>query len=156
MTLSNSQHEDHNDSLNDAIFDQLVELEHCSFPKKCETCGAVYKSVDDFVTKTEKVNGKHGLKAAAEDDGSVILEVFRNCPCGSTLLDFFADRRDISETGLKRRAAFQKVLDHLVENGIELETARAELKYYVRHKKSELLDSLGVFKARQKKRQSSK
>ncbi|MCK9987662.1 MAG: hypothetical protein AzoDbin1_04134, partial [Azoarcus sp.] len=39
-------------------------------------------------------------------DGQVIVELFRNCVCGSTLMDCFRDRRDTSEAGLRRRARF--------------------------------------------------
>ncbi len=131
-----------------SLFDDLVELEQNSFPKKCETCGKVYESADDFVQKTEGIMGKSGFKSSEGDDGNTILEVFRNCTCGSTLLDFFADRRDMSKKGEYRRKAFDKVLTHLMENGIEREVARTELIYYMKHKESKLLDSLGVFKAR--------
>jgi len=61
------------------------------------------------------------------DDGSRIVEAFRNCPCGSTLMDFFTDRRDMSEKGLRRRERFGELLDYLVENGMERAAARAEL-----------------------------
>ncbi|WP_444994637.1 oxidoreductase [Aliikangiella sp. IMCC44359] len=130
------------------LFDDLVALEECSFPKKCETCGAVYNSVEDFTQKTAHINQKSGLKASEDDDGETILELFRNCVCGSTLLDFFADRRDMSEAGNNRRQAFEKVLKYIIKQGIERDVAREELKYYLKHKKSELLAKLGVFKMR--------
>jgi hypothetical protein len=133
------------------LFEELVALESCAFPKKCSTCGEVYNSVDEYTAKTVEIRGATGLKASEDDDGSTILELYRNCHCGSTLLDFFADRRDVSEKGLKRRKAFDTVLEHLVEEGIEREKARSELKYYMRHKKSELFEKLGVFKAKSSK-----
>jgi hypothetical protein len=138
--------------MSNALFDDLVALEKTSFPKKCETCGTTYHSEEEFLKLTEDINGRSGLKSSEDDDGSSILEVFRNCPCGSTLLDFFSDRRDMSANGEKRRKAFSTVLEHLVEQGIDVEIARTELKYYLKHKKSELLDKLGVFKRRAKKR----
>jgi len=132
----------------DILFDDLVALENNSFPKKCETCGIVYECVEDFTKKTEHINGRSGLKSSEDDDGKTILECFRNCECGSTLLDFFADRRDMSAKGEKRRQAFDKVLAHLIENDIDEPRAREELKYYLKHKKSKLLETLGVFKKR--------
>lgn len=134
------------------LFDDLVVLEHNSFPKKCETCGKVYDSPEDFTAQTEHINGKSGLKSTEGDEGETILELFRNCTCGSTLLDFFADRRDMSERGEHRRKSFDTVLNHLIEQGVEREVARTELIYYMKHKKSELLEKLGVFKARAKRR----
>jgi len=132
----------------ETLFNDLVALEKSSFPKKCETCGITYECAEDFTKRTEHINGKTGLKSSEDDDGGTILECFRNCVCGSTLLDFFADRRDTSAKGEKRRKAFDKVLAHLIENEIEEQRAREELKYYLKHKKSELLESLGVFKKR--------
>jgi hypothetical protein len=136
--------------ISEELFEDLVALEQNSFPKKCATCGAVYKNVEDFTARTVHINGNSGLKTAEGDEGETILELFRNCECGSTLLDFFADRRDMSAQGEKRRVAFDKVLKHLIDNGIEDELARTELKYYLRHKKSDLLDKLKVFKNRSK------
>ncbi len=132
----------------DSLFEHLTALENNSFPKKCETCGAVYKDVEDFTKKTEHIRGKSGFKSTEGDEGETILELFRNCVCGSTLLDFFSDRRDTSSNGEKRRESFNKVLEHLVKNGIEIEKARTELKYYIKHKKSKLLEDIGVFKIR--------
>lgn len=131
-----------------SLFDDLVVLEQNSFPKKCETCGKVYESIDDFTDQTEHINGRSGLKSSEGDEGETILELFRNCSCGSTLLDFFADRRDMSDRGEHRRTSFNTVLTHLVDSGLERELARKELIYYMKHKKSKVLEELGVFKAR--------
>jgi hypothetical protein len=40
-----------------------------------------------------------GLKEGIDEDGASIVEVFRNCACGSTLLETFSDRRDQSPGG---------------------------------------------------------
>jgi hypothetical protein len=135
----------------DSLFGDLVALEENSFPKKCETCGMIYHTVEEFTAKTVEINGRTGFKSSEGDEGEAVIELFRNCHCGSTLLDFFADRRDLSAKGDSRRKAFDKVLNHLVEQGIELETARNELRYYLKHKKSKLLEGLGVFKKRTRK-----
>jgi hypothetical protein len=138
-----------------SLFDDLVELEQNSFPKKCETCGKMYESAEDFTSQTVHVNGKSGLKSTEGDEGETILELFRNCSCGSTLLDFFADRRDMSERGEHRRKSFDTVLKHLVDKGVERELARSELIYYMKHKKSKLLEELGVFKARKARQENN-
>ncbi len=130
---------------NDTLFEDLVALEECSFPKKCLTCGAIYKDIDDFTSRTVKLQGSSGLKSSEDDDGATILELFRNCECGSTLLDFFANRRDTSEQGLRRRHAFNRVIIDLVAKGLDAETAKKELKYYIRHKKSKVLEKFGLF-----------
>lgn len=63
---------------------------------------------------------------ASEDDGGVILELFRNCVCGSTLLDFFSDRRDTGPAGLKRRERFGELMTFLTNSGLDVGIARAE------------------------------
>ncbi|TQV80022.1 oxidoreductase [Aliikangiella coralliicola] len=139
---------------NNSLFDDLVALEKCSFPKKCATCGLVYLNVEDFVAKTEAINKKTGLKSSEGDEGETILELFRNCSCGSTLLDFFENRRDTSGRGKKRRKAFEKVLVHLVKNGMDRKLARQELLYYMKHKKSKILEEAGLFDSWRRKKSS--
>ena len=53
------------------------------FPKRCGTCGALYRNFPEYIHSTEPV--AHGLQ-----DYSDVLDVprtmqFRNCRCGSTL-----------------------------------------------------------------------
>jgi hypothetical protein len=57
------------------------------FPKKCGTCGALFRSFPDYIHSTEPV--AHGLQ-----DYSDVLDVprtmqYRNCRCGSTLTIVF-------------------------------------------------------------------
>lgn len=81
-----------------------------AFPKKCAVCGYVYRSAEAFFSETQAVNsGLSCLKSALNNDGLAIVEVFRNCRCGSTLMDEFNCRRNISQTGLNQRQTF----DHL-------------------------------------------
>ncbi len=126
------------------LFDELLALESCAFPKKCQTCGRTYQCVEEFTSKTHAINGKSGLKAAEDDNGSTVLELFRNCICGSTLLDFFADRRDLSEQGTKRRQIFEKILTHLTNQGLDRSKARLELKLYLKTRKSDWFEKLGL------------
>ena len=80
-----------------------------------------------------------GLKQSLDDDGSAIVEVFRNCVCGSTLLEVFYDRRDQSPNGLKRRQRFGELLDKLVADGVAHDRARAELLKLVRGQPHDLI-----------------
>ena len=80
-----------------------------------------------------------GLKQSMDDIDNTIVEVYRNCPCGSTLMDFFSDRRDISDSGLRRREKFAELLAYLIEKGWETQLARTELIKVLRGEKSELL-----------------
>lgn len=122
-----------------ALFADLQALANTAFPKRCNTCGRVFNNPEEFVRETESIRGVSGLKSASDDDGRPVVELFRNCPCGSTLMDAFRDRRDASETGLWRRAKFGDLMDRLVARGVPREVARAELLKVLRGEGSELL-----------------
>lgn len=122
------------------LYDGLRELAESTFPKRCSACGRVFETAADFVSETETVGrGGSGLKQSVDDDGNPIVELFRNCVCGSTLMGFFSDRRDLTERGLQRRKRFGELMDYLVAQGMDRDLAREELKKVVRGEKSEVL-----------------
>lgn len=127
-----------------AFFEGLKALADSSFPKKCANCGRTYETPQDFLTQTESAAGHEtGLKETLDYDDSTIVEVFRNCICGSTLMDAFEDRRDTSERGLRRREKFGQLLRKLESDGVDRETARQELLNVLRGRRSELLETKG-------------
>ena len=122
------------------LLDGLQALLESAFPKTCRACGRVYRTAEEFATATAPP-GNHptGLKQAENDDGSVILECFRNCICGSTLMDEFADRRDVSTHGTLRRRRFDDLIDQLAARGVERALARSELKKVLRGEPSAIV-----------------
>jgi hypothetical protein len=125
---------------NTELFANLSELARDTFPKRCNNCGKTYETVDDFVRSSQNIHPhRSGLKQGYDDDGGVIIELFRNCSCGSTLMDFFHSRRDASLAGVKRRNDFDKLVRQLVETGIEVAHARAEILKWLRGQDSELM-----------------
>lgn len=126
----------------EALFRGLKSLSRTAFPKKCPTCGRVYDNEQQYISATQAIRpAKSGLKESFDDDDNQIVELYRNCVCGSTLMEFFGDRRDNTPNGVKRREIFGKLLDLLVAEGIEREVARQELLKKLYGKKSELLDN---------------
>ncbi len=126
----------------------LRELAESAFPKRCPTCGREFRTAAEFVTQTQAVRASHsGVKAAQDDNGAALLEIYRNCPCGSTLMDFFNERRDVSERGLARRRRFAELHEYLVAQGVAAALARAELLKAMRGEPSELLRSISPPKA---------
>lgn len=127
----------------DALFAGLKALAESAFPKHCKNCGRVFESAEQFLRETVQIDQKRsGLKQSWDDNDVTIVEVYRNCPCGSTLMDFFSDRRDLSQAGLARREKFGKLIDQLVAHGWQRETARIELLKVLRGEKSELIEQL--------------
>lgn len=109
-------------------FEGLRALLDSAFPKTCANCGYVYLSAEQFFLETRDMpRGRSSLKAAIEDDGLVLVEAFRNCRCGSTLMNEFGCRRDQSEKGQRQRLAFDKVMGQLKARNIAEDIARAEI-----------------------------
>ncbi len=128
------------ESSEDELYAGLQALAESAFPKRCNNCGRSFATAAEFIAATENIPGRRsGFKATRDDDGQSIVELFRNCSCGSTLMDNFSDRRDLSEAGLKRRQRFGELLDYLVAQGLAFETARAELKKVLRGERSTIL-----------------
>lgn len=125
----------------------LRELSASAFPKRCATCGRSYDTVEDYVARTAAADRRasgpeqsaSGLKQSVGDDGATIVELFRTCECGATLIDFFADRRDRSPQAVARRARFSELLDYLEQRGLERLNARDELLKVMRGIPSPLL-----------------
>ncbi|MET0123762.1 MAG: hypothetical protein ABW124_22250 [Candidatus Thiodiazotropha sp. 6PLUC9] len=129
------------------ILDGLQELSDTAFPRTCSNCGREYASLDDFIKETQQLKGRTGLLeniGCPEEGDEPIVELYRNCICGSTLMEFFSNRRDTSEKGQRRRAVFEKTLASMVENGIPRDEARIELIAVLRYGKSHILEKLGI------------
>jgi len=109
-----------------------------TFPKKCTYCGKIYHDEQQFFAETTSP-GLTSLKSYEEDNGKQVVEAFRNCSCGSTLMDEFADRRDNSDKGLKRRKRFDEIVNQLVTKGLERQRVIGELKKFIRSGESEFL-----------------
>ena len=72
------------------------------FSKKCNCCGKSFTDVQNFINQTVRVAKGTGLQDTKDEDG-VIVELYRTCDCGSTLMLECKDRRDTSVEGQKRR-----------------------------------------------------
>lgn len=128
------------------LFAGLRELADSAFPKRCGYCGREYRTAAEFLEATQPVRaGVSGLKQSRDDDGLAIVELFRNCVCGSTLLESYWNRRDLSAEGVTRRKRFQDMVSKLIAMGYTAEAARGELLKLMRGKPNELL-SLAIRK----------
>ncbi len=121
------------------LFEGLRILNQAAFPKMCACCGRVYRSLEEYLALTSPVTRGTGLKESVDDDDRPMVEVYRNCACGSTAMEYCADRRDNTEFGQERRQRFEALVETLVARGYSPETARAELKKILRGEPSELL-----------------
>jgi hypothetical protein len=126
------------------VYEGLLALLQNEFPKTCAKCGRAYPTLESFVDETAAAN--HGTGLMGYDMGARFQHVamMRNCSCGSTLMTFCCDRRDISETGVRRRAMFENLLQTLQARGIDALSAREQLLAYLRGEASPILESLGI------------
>jgi hypothetical protein len=124
----------------EAIFAGLRELADSAFPKRCANCGREYQNSAEFFEATHPVRANiSGLKQSIDDDGRMIVDLFRNCVCGSTLLESYENRRNSSEEGVLRRKRFLDMVDQLVAFGCPEDTARSELLKFMRGQPNDLL-----------------
>jgi hypothetical protein len=127
------------------FYSGLRELAESAFPKRCRTCGRIYRDAAEFVAATQPTApDKSGLKQSLDDDGRAIVELFRNCVCGSTLMDCFNDRRELSDGGARRRQRFTELLAYLSTQGIEHAIAQRELLKVMGGQPSELLRGIAM------------
>lgn len=133
-----------NQTLINELYNGLQFMRASAFPKKCPSCGKVYETADDFISQTKSLFGKSGLKQSIDDDDKSLVELFRNCGCGSTMMEEFRDRRDTSELGLRRREKFGQLLELLKQSGLDANAARQELLKVIRGENSEILHNIGV------------
>lgn len=125
-------------SQNHVFFEGLNALTESSFPKHCNDCGKVFETANQFIAETKTARqGTSGLKQSVDDDKMTIVEVYRNCSCGSTLMEFFSDRRDTSDAGNKRRSLFNKLLLHLESKGLNQTESRDYLLRVLRGQATE-------------------
>ncbi len=133
-----------NETLLQNLYSGLQFMRASAFPKKCPSCERVYETAAVFLSQTESLRGKSGLKQSLDDDDKSLVELFRNCICGSTMMEECQDRRDTSELGIRRREKFGQMLELLKSSGMETAVARQELLKVMHGENSEVLKDLGL------------
>ncbi|NOV28777.1 oxidoreductase [Methylomonas sp. ZR1] len=126
-------------------FDGLQALLDSTFPKTCRSCGYVYLSAEQFFIETQDMpHGRSSLRSAIEDDGLILVEVFRNCRCGSTLMDEFGCRRDQNEDGLQQRLVFETILRAMQARNVPADVARMEIIKFLQGQPNTLVALLNI------------
>jgi hypothetical protein len=129
------------DNTNSELFNGLHELVASSFPKSCSNCGRLFVSAEQFLSETQDFDlSNSDLKESVSQDGFNLAEAFRKCPCGSTLVEEFGDRRVQTEKGKKRRKTFGRMLAILEKKGVDSNVAKSELIKATHGKRSELVE----------------
>ncbi|MFK7824082.1 MAG: hypothetical protein AB8G05_07995 [Oligoflexales bacterium] len=77
------------------------------FPKKCNNCKKIYTSIEEYNKETKSLKRKTTIFDA------IGLQEYRNCICGSTLIVWTKERRDVTEYGVARRKLFDECLEKI-------------------------------------------
>jgi hypothetical protein len=126
----------------DQLLSGLRILAESSFPRECGYCGKRYESAEQFLEQTKGTyTSPSGLTESVDDDDHPTVEAYRNCSCGSTLVEVFDNRRGNTQEDCLRRKKFSEVLETLVAMGVERSIARNELLAVIRGETSELLEN---------------
>lgn len=128
----------------DEFYRGLKTLEDCCFPRVCPKCGRTFENLQQFIDETEPVADCSGLGEWDIGDGRPFVGLFRNCTCRSTLMHYFHDRRDDTQTGKERRKRFDQVVEILRRGGLTEDVARTELRRIMRNEHSEIIAALGI------------
>jgi len=95
--------------LTEHIGNRLIDMYSKKFPKKCNNCGRIYQTRNDYLKATFPLRGKGTIYEALG------VQEYRNCVCGSTLLIITDDRRDNTKFGQARRDLFDQCVKKLTE-----------------------------------------
>jgi len=95
-----------------------------AFPKKCPCCGRIFATLQAFIDGSQSILDTSGLREFVDGDLRSALELYRNCRCGSTLMEFCENRRDSSPSGAAARKLFARLLDEMASSGIDADTLR--------------------------------
>lgn len=110
-----------------SLYQGLKAIWDTEFPKTCPKCGRVYGSFEEYLMDTMALPNSSGLMGYDIGDPGQQVGLFRNCACGTTIMAFCHDRRDLSETGNKRRQLFGELMNRLVDTGVSAMEARQKL-----------------------------
>lgn len=118
----------------------LLTIAKESFPKHC-SCGRSYENLDEFIAGTESVEDGRGLFVDDDYASGSVVDLIRNCPCGSTLMVAFETRRDHSTGGDKCRTIFGQLHEFFTACGLDAITVRNELLKTAKGEISPLLET---------------
>lgn len=116
-----------------SLYQGLRAIWDTEFPKTCPKCQRVYGSFEEYLVDTHPLEHSSGLMGYSIRNPEQQVGLFRNCECGTTIMAFCHDRRDISEAGNKRRELFGELMNRLIDHGASAEEARNRLLAELRH-----------------------
>ena len=93
-------------------------------------CGTVFDDEIEFFERTQSLPHVTSDVRSVEDEEmetQIYLEIYRNCSCGTTLMEFFRCRREATVSPYRKRLLFEIFLDAMEANGRSRKDARSLL-----------------------------
>ncbi len=112
------------------------------FPKTCRNCGRSYQTLEEFIRDTVSTSAGTGLKQGFSDDEQAIVELFRHCQCGSTLMSPVHSRRGNSDLASECREQFDRLVAQMATSGRTHESAREDLRQVITGSYGDILAQL--------------
>ena len=126
----------------DELYGRLKAFDEEGFPKTCGTCGRVYESASAFIANTTAARAGSALKQSHDENGETVIELFRDCQCGSTLMSPFYSRRGSSDLASKCRHEFDQLIKHMTDSGHTHASAGEELRHVITGGYADILEQL--------------
>lgn len=111
----------------EGFYKDLQAIWDTEFPKTCAACQRTYDSMENFFAQTAPLPANSGLMGYDDGEKEQQVGLFRNCVCGSTLMVFCRDRRDLSGKGETRRHLIGEMITKLTRAGLSSTEARSRL-----------------------------
>ena len=118
------------------LLKKLKSLIQYSFPVECTNCGHTYATLDQYLSQSEALSQKRSRVTWFDHNDNSFTDIHRNCHCGSRLRVVINERRDKSESGIRKRKIFDQLLKIFIAEGLETNCVRQELLKILRCEES--------------------
>ena len=121
------------------LLKKLKSLIQYSFPVECTNCGRVYATLDQYLSQSEVLPQRRSRVTWFDHNDNSFTDIHRNYHCGSRLRVVINERRDKSESGIRKREIFDQRLKIFIAEGLETHCVRQELLKISHGEESEIL-----------------
>ncbi|MBL4852287.1 MAG: CbiX/SirB N-terminal domain-containing protein [Gammaproteobacteria bacterium] len=120
----------------------LRSVADSDFPKTCRNCQRSYQTLSEFIRDTVSTTPETGLKQGFNDEEQAIVELLRNCQCGSILMSPVHSRRGNSDLASECREQFDQLVAQMAATGRTHESAREDLRQVITGGYGDILEQL--------------
>lgn len=124
------------------LLKKLKSLIQYSFPVECTNCGRAYATLDQYLSQSKVLLQRRSRVTWFDHNDNSFTDIHRNCQCGSRLRVVINERRDKSESGIRKREIFDQLYKIFIAEGMETNCVRQELLKISHGEESEILKKI--------------